>query len=58
MQNVFKYTKNKLENMLFNAPNVRWAWFTKDGISDKISFCPNQIRFLSLTIKENRRLIY
>ena len=33
-------------------------WFTKGGISDRISFFPNQIRFLSPTIKENKSLIY
>ena len=33
-------------------------WFTKGGISDTISFYPNQIRFLSPTIKENKSLIY
>ena len=30
----------------------------KDAISDTISFYPNQIRFLSPTIKENRGFIY
>ena len=35
------------------------SWFTTEGISDTISFYPNQIRFLSPNnIKENRCLIY
>jgi hypothetical protein len=33
------------------------SWFTKGGIFDTFSFYPNQIRFLSPTIKENRGLI-
>ena len=44
--------------MFFNASDSRLSWFTKGGISDTISFYPNQTRFLSPTIKENRGLIY
>jgi hypothetical protein len=44
--------------MFFNASDSRLSWFRKGGISDTISFYPNQIRFLSPTIKENRGLIY
>jgi hypothetical protein len=44
--------------MCFNASDSRLSWFTKEGNSDRISFYPNQIRFLSPTIKENRGLIY
>jgi hypothetical protein len=59
MQIVFKYKKHNLEDMFFNASDFRWTWFTKDGISDTISFCPNQIDFLSPTsIKENKGSIY
>ncbi len=58
MHIVFKYTKNNLEDMFFNASDLRWTWFTKDGISDTISFCPNQINFLLPTINENKGLIY
>jgi len=46
-----------LEDMFFNASNSRLSWFTKGGIFDTISFYPNQIRFISPTIKENRGLI-
>jgi hypothetical protein len=55
---MFKFTKNNLEDMCFNASDSRLSWFTKGGISDTISFYPNQIRFLSPTIQENRGLIY
>jgi len=45
--------------MFFNASNVRWmSWFTEDDIFDTISVCPNQIKLLSPTIKENKYLIY
>ncbi len=44
--------------MFFNASDLELLWFTKGGISDTISFYPNQIRFLSPTIKENKSLIY
>jgi hypothetical protein len=44
--------------MFFNASDSRLSWFTKGGISDTISFYPNQIRFLSPTINENKGLIY
>ena len=54
----FKLTKNNLENVFFNASNLKGTWFTKDGISDIISFCPNQINFLSLIMKENKHVIY
>jgi hypothetical protein len=57
MQTMFKFTENNLEDMFFNASDSRLSWFTKGGISDTISFYPNQIRFLSPTIKENRGLI-
>ena len=58
MQTVFKYTKHILEDMFFNASDSRWTWFTKDGVFNTISFCPNQIKILSPTIKENKGLIY
>ena len=44
--------------MFYNAFDSELLWFTKGGISDTISFYPNQIRFLSPTIKENKSLIY
>jgi hypothetical protein len=56
-QNIFKFTKNNLEDMFFNPSDSRLSWFTKGGISDTISFYPNQIRFLSPSIKENKDLI-
>ena len=40
--------------MFFNAADSELLWFTKGGISDTNSFYPNQIRFLSPTIKENK----
>ena len=55
---MFKFTKSNLEDMLFNARDSRLSWFAKEGISDTISFYPNQIGFLSPTIKENIGLIY
>jgi hypothetical protein len=55
---MFKYTKINLEDMFVYASDLRWTWFTKDGISDTISFCPNKIKFLSPTIKENKGLNY
>ena len=58
MLTVFEYTKNDLEDMFFNVSDSRWTWFTKDGISDKISFCPYHNKFLSFTFKENKGLIY
>jgi hypothetical protein len=58
MQTFFKFTKNNLEDMFFNAADSELLWFTKGGISDTISFYPNQIRFLSPTIKQNKGLIY
>ena len=58
MQTFFKFTKNNLEDIFFNAKDSELLWFTKGGISDRISFFPNQIRFLSPTIKENKSLIY
>jgi hypothetical protein len=58
MQTMFQFTKNNLEDMFFNASDSRLSWFTKGGIFGTISFNPNQIRFLSSTIKENRGLIY
>ena len=58
MQTFFKFTKNNLEDMFLNATDSELLWFTKGGISDRISFFPNQIRFLSPTIKENKSLIY
>ena len=42
------------EDMFFNASDLRCTWFAKDGISDTTSFCPNQIKFLSPTIQENK----
>ena len=45
MQTFFKFTKNNLEDMFFNATDSELLWFTKGGISDRISFFPNQIRF-------------
>ncbi len=47
-----------MEDIFFNAAYSEFLWFTKGGISDTISFFPNQIRFLSPTIKENKSLIY
>ena len=47
-----------MEDMLFNASDLIWTWFAKDGISDTVSFCPNQVKKLSPTIKENKGLIY
>ena len=44
--------------MFLNAADSELLSFTKGGISDTISFNPNQIRFLSPTIKENKSLIY
>ncbi len=58
MQTMFKFTKNNFEDMFLNASDSKLSWFTKGGISDTISFYPNQIRFLSPTIKENKSLIY
>ena len=58
MHTFFKFTKNNLEDMFFNASDSELLWFTKGGIFDTISFYPNQIRFLSPTIKENISLIY
>jgi hypothetical protein len=57
MQTMFKFTRNNLEDIFFNASDLRLSWFTKEGISDTISFYPNQIRFFSPDIKENRGLI-
>jgi hypothetical protein len=57
-QNIFKFTKNNLEDMFFNPSDSRLSWFTKGGISETITFYPNQIRFLSPSIKENKGLIY
>ncbi len=51
MNDVFLFTKNNLEIVFFITPE--FTWFTNDGISDSMSFYPNQIFFLSLTIKEN-----
>jgi len=58
MQTMFKYTKQNLEDVFFNASDLRWTWFTKDGIFDTTSFCPNQIKMVSPTSKENKGLIY
>jgi hypothetical protein len=58
MQTMFKFTKSNLEDVFFNASNSRLSWFTKRGISNTISFYPNQIRFLSPTIKEDIGLFY
>jgi hypothetical protein len=58
MQTMFKFTIKKLEYLFFYASDSRFSWFAKGGISDTISFYPNQIRFLSPIIKENRDLIY
>ena len=44
--------------MFFNASDLTFSWFTKGCHSDTISFYPNQINFLSPTIKENKVLIY
>ena len=44
--------------MFLNASYLRWTWFTKDVISDTISFCPNQIKLLSPTIKEYKGFSY
>ena len=44
--------------MYFNASDSELLWFTKGGISDTISFYPNQIKFLSPNIKQNKGLIY
>jgi hypothetical protein len=57
MQTMFKFIKNNLEDMFFNAPDIRLS-FAKEGISNTISFYPNQIKILSPNIKENRGLIY
>ena len=58
MQTMFKFKGNNLEDMLFYALDLILSWFTKENISDTISFYPNQISFLSPNIKENRGLIY
>ena len=58
MQTVFKYTKNNLEDMFFNALDLRWTWITKRVISDTISFCPNQMKLLPPATKEYKGLIY
>jgi hypothetical protein len=58
MQTLFKLTKNNLEDMFFNALDSRLSWFIKVAIFDTISFYPNQIRFVSPNIKENRGFIY
>ncbi len=58
MQTFFKFTKINLEDMFLNASDSELLWFLKGGISDTISFYPNQIRFLPPTIKENKSLIY
>ena len=42
--------------MFFNTPKA--SWFAKHGISDLISFRPNQIIFLSPSIKQNLNFIY
>jgi hypothetical protein len=43
--------------MFFNTSDLTLSWLTKEGISDTISFYPNQIKILSPTIKENKGLI-
>ena len=50
MQTMLKFTRNNSEDVFFNASDFRLSWFTKEGISDTISFYPNQIRFLSPNI--------
>ena len=58
MQAEFKLTTNNLENVFFNASNLKGTWFTKDGISDIISFCPNQMTIFSSIVEENNDEIY
>ena len=58
MPTMFKFTRNTLKDMFFNASDLRLSWFTKEDISDTILFYPNQIRFLSPNITQNRVLIY
>ena len=38
MRKVFKFQKNNLEYIFFNARGLNSKWFTKDGISATISF--------------------
>jgi hypothetical protein len=40
-----KFTQTYLEDMFFNASDLRLSCFTKEGISDTISFYPNKINF-------------
>ena len=44
--------------MFFNASDLRLTSFTREGIFDTISFCPNQRKLLSPTINETKGLIY
>ena len=54
MSKVFTFQQNNLEDIFFNAPGSNSPWFTKEGISATISFCPNQIQYLSYIIKKKR----
>ena len=44
MNVIFLFAKNNLEDVLFNTPEL--TWLTNDGISDSMSFYPNQIKVL------------
>jgi hypothetical protein len=50
LNDVFLFTIFFIEDVSFNTPEI--TWFTNDGISHSMSFYPNQIMFLSPTIKE------
>ena len=58
MQTLFEFTKNIWKICFFCASDFGLTWFTKKGISDTISFYPNQIKFESPSIKENKGLTY
>ena len=45
MQTMFKFTKSNLEDIFFNALDLRLAWFKKKCIFDAISFYPNKIKY-------------
>ncbi len=57
MQTMFKFTKNNFED-IFLCIRFKIVVVLKNGISDTISFYPNQIKFLLPNIKENKGLIY
>ncbi len=48
MQTMFKFTKNNLEDMFFNASDLSLSWFTKGGISDTILFYKSNKIFISI----------